>query len=385
MGLTAEEKQLYNQVRYWAQPVRASTQKGRQVANMAAHLQSMDALEKKAYVQKWFQSCGPKGDLTAFMELTMTSKVRSTNKALEGLYTPGEIAQALNLRLEYYGGDVARFEKTLRGEIASNQQEHGLPISAWEETGDFFASKHQYVRVMQREDVLEDETSERLTKSGESVAGRALSSQGQDLVFSTGPAAGSADGTPAPAGDESKKSLAQHQKKVCKVQRLMDQLGKLLASATHHLLKLKLRKEDTRDGTKALQKIEAYLLATDLPTLDSEGLDHCMEQATAFVQMLKEAVGPEVPAPKAAAKASAAKKRKLDEESEKQEGDDDHEAAPEKEGGDLAATLIQAEGGKEGDLAAQLDATMGQAEEGKDPALSLLPQRQEEASSQKAA
>eukprot|EP00971_Amphidinium_carterae_P030500 599975-Amphidinium_carterae.1 len=69
--------------------------------------------------------------------------------------------------------------------------------------------------------------------------------------------------------------------------------------------------------------------------------------------MLKEVVGNKVPAPKAAAKASATKKRKLDERSEKQEEDDDHEAAPEKEGGDLPA---------------EPDATMGQAEEGKDPA-----------------
>eukprot|EP00971_Amphidinium_carterae_P300067 5961698-Amphidinium_carterae.1 len=84
--------------------------------------------------------------LPAFIESSMTTKVRSTNKALEGLYTPGEIALiaalSLNLRLDYFGGDVARFKKALRGETASNQQAHDLPISAWEETGEFFASKH---------------------------------------------------------------------------------------------------------------------------------------------------------------------------------------------------------------------------------------------------
>eukprot|EP00971_Amphidinium_carterae_P107545 2130186-Amphidinium_carterae.1 len=69
-----EEKTLYNQIKYWSQPGRASTQRGVQVANLAAQLQSMDAQEKRTYIQKWFSSCGPKGDLSGFIESSMTSK-----------------------------------------------------------------------------------------------------------------------------------------------------------------------------------------------------------------------------------------------------------------------------------------------------------------------
>eukprot|EP00971_Amphidinium_carterae_P030977 609409-Amphidinium_carterae.1 len=107
MVMSAEEKSLHNQVKHWSHPSRASTPKGLQVANLAAHVQSMNPQEKKTYVQKWFQSCGPKGDLTAFIESSMTTKVRGTNRALEGPYTPGEIALSLNLRLDYFGGDLS--------------------------------------------------------------------------------------------------------------------------------------------------------------------------------------------------------------------------------------------------------------------------------------
>eukprot|EP00971_Amphidinium_carterae_P114614 2270813-Amphidinium_carterae.1 len=72
--MSAEEKSFQGQVRYWAHPARASTQRGLQIANVAAQMQCMDTQEKKTYVQKWFQSCGPKGDLSAFIESSMTTK-----------------------------------------------------------------------------------------------------------------------------------------------------------------------------------------------------------------------------------------------------------------------------------------------------------------------
>eukprot|EP00971_Amphidinium_carterae_P074190 1466111-Amphidinium_carterae.1 len=74
MVLGAEDRSLYYQVKYWAHASRASTPKGVQMANLAAHVQSLNPQEKRTFVQKWFSSCGPKGDLTAFIESSMTTK-----------------------------------------------------------------------------------------------------------------------------------------------------------------------------------------------------------------------------------------------------------------------------------------------------------------------
>eukprot|EP00971_Amphidinium_carterae_P100362 1984740-Amphidinium_carterae.2 len=145
------------------------------------------------------------------MESRMQTTVRSTSKACEGLFTPREIALALGIKLDYYAGDVARSEAALHQEIATNQAAHDVPITAWSTEPDFFTSRHAYVRVLQREDVV---------ASGQDVS----------LLF-TG-----VTSTPATASDPSNgpepKALAAFAKKHGKGVRHHAQLTKLLEANT---------------------------------------------------------------------------------------------------------------------------------------------------------
>eukprot|EP00971_Amphidinium_carterae_P278351 5525442-Amphidinium_carterae.2 len=188
MVFTAAEKPMRFMLNTWTTADKASTEKGQQVASLQAHLATLEPKDKKSYIAEWFQRCGPKGDLSGYLEATVVTKVKTSSKVTQGMMTPGEVGQLLGLRLEFYGMNVQLFKEALQAEISSNQVMHHLPLTKWEELEtqgvDFFTTRHAYHSVAATEEILETEKMEKLTKAGELQAGKALSSQGvQDLTL----------------------------------------------------------------------------------------------------------------------------------------------------------------------------------------------------------
>eukprot|EP00971_Amphidinium_carterae_P316185 6284914-Amphidinium_carterae.1 len=109
--------------------------------------------ERKSFIEDWFKRCGAKGDLTGFLESKLQTCIQTTQRRQEGVFTPCDIARELRICLEFYKGDVEKFERAIRKELAGNQEAHGVPVTAWLECEDFFASKHRYARVHHTDDM----------------------------------------------------------------------------------------------------------------------------------------------------------------------------------------------------------------------------------------
>eukprot|EP00971_Amphidinium_carterae_P074233 1467043-Amphidinium_carterae.1 len=76
------------QIKYWEGGGRADSEKGQMMKNLAAHLKELSGVDRKAFIAEWYARCGPKGDLTGFMETALVSRSKSTKKQLHGEWTP---------------------------------------------------------------------------------------------------------------------------------------------------------------------------------------------------------------------------------------------------------------------------------------------------------
>eukprot|EP00971_Amphidinium_carterae_P054734 1077996-Amphidinium_carterae.1 len=70
--------------------------------HLGQYFASLNSKDKKSFVQSWYQRCGTKGDLGGFMKSELESKASTIHAGKTGFMYPGQIADDMKLKAEYF-------------------------------------------------------------------------------------------------------------------------------------------------------------------------------------------------------------------------------------------------------------------------------------------
>eukprot|EP00971_Amphidinium_carterae_P251119 4984710-Amphidinium_carterae.1 len=254
--------------------------------HLSQHFASLSVGEKKSFVQSWYQRCGVKGDVGAFMKSELESIASTKQAGKTGFMYPGQIADDLGLKAEFFP-NMATFEQVLRDEIKRAQTSASMdPAEGVKEASCFWTSQFWFSHVQATESEVINTTRDTLGKNVTQAAGREVATlSGSHFSQLMGMPEDDAVGeTP---GDGSRETQLHHKRKL-KVSRALQALEKTLSASQGALLKRKTKKEAWKEAAKLIENAEELLLSTDVEQIHGDNLEEVFTQVQGAGQVLKD-------------------------------------------------------------------------------------------------
>eukprot|EP00971_Amphidinium_carterae_P348217 6490386-Amphidinium_carterae.1 len=262
--------------------------KAQEAQHLSQHFAGLSTKEKKTFVQAWYQRCGSKGDLGAFMRSELESTASSTQAGKTGFMYPGQIADDLKMKSEYFP-TMDDFVQAIRDEIAKVQTAASMdPAEGVKAGSTFWTSQFWFSHMKATETAVVNTTRDTLGKSANQAAGREVTtlsaSHFSNLMLE---GMGDEDEVGETPGEGSKESQL-NQKRKLKVTRALQALEKTLSASQGALLKRKTKREAWKDAAQLIQNAEELLLNTELEQIQGEALEDTFSQVQGVGQQLKD-------------------------------------------------------------------------------------------------